>query len=216
MPARRIIQEWYSPMEALKVVERHHGALAKGLIADKLRDGLLRARAEQVWESDHPTLNAAWRDRNNADIDVETDVEIGRAFWRASRHWAFDLESWRWPDNRFVVTRRKKPADRTIIVGLKLWSEDVHNIAKPPREPGGRKANFEGWANLFDQILMIERTHNLSKSKFPKQVDFQNHILNIFRDLQVPNAARLDDDTLKRAAAAIWKQIISVDRSPQG
>lgn len=143
--------DWLSPAEALDLLEPRYGPGTKILIADKLKDGLIQARAELVWDCDSPGLTAAWKSRDQVDeSDVERDAVVAAAVWRSSRHWQWDMDNWRWRDNRFVVTRRKKaPAHRTIIVGLRLRKKDVLDLIKPPSKRAGKKPNYAGYANMF-------------------------------------------------------------------
>lgn len=207
MDSKSSDDEWYSPMEALAVLEARHGASAKDLIADKLKDGFIRAQAHQVWESGDRTLDSAWHNREHADVD--TDVVIEREVWRSSRHWSFDREHWRWPENRFVVTQRKKPASRTIMVGLRLLKKDIDQLSTPSKSQAGRKVNHSGWANFFLEIIDLEKAQKLTFAEFPRTGLFQEEIVKNIASRGYPNKEVIDDDTMKRTAAKIWDKLIA-------
>lgn len=207
MTSNHNAEEWYSPMEALALLEARHGAASKALIADKLKDGLIRAHADEIWDSDDPTLNAAWRNRKHA--ETEHDVVLERRVWRASRHWQFDIDQWRWPENRFVVTRRKRPADRTVIVGLKFFKKDIDQLIAPTKKQGGRPVNHAGWANFILEIIDLERAKKLTYTKFPRTGLFQDTIVKSIAKRGHANKDVIDDDTMKRTAAKIWDKLIA-------
>lgn len=199
-------EEWYSPAEALEILEKRHGASAKALVMDKLREGQVRAHADKIWQSDEPSLSAAWRNRDNA--EAEYNVEVARKIWGSTRHAGFDLEQSKWHRNRFVVTRRKNPADRTILTGLKFYKKDIDKLAITARSKSGRKVNHEGWANFFVEIIELERDNKLTKDAFPQVGKFSRHIVNAIAAKGLGNKV-IDDDSMEKTASKIWNKLIA-------
>jgi hypothetical protein len=197
--------EWYSPMESLALLEPHYGAMTKSFIGDKLKDGLVRAHADEVWDSDEPTLTDAWRNRKNAEI--ERDVMLDRMVWTGSRHWQFDLDQWRWPTNRFVVTRQMSPADRTIALGVKFFSKDIDKLIPEKSNKGGPKPKYEAWAAICNALLKIEREKPIKKSNYNSMADFQRSVLNKIYEGESSNkkSTTLTDDVIKESLVFVWR-----------
>ena len=203
--------DWCTPVEALEVLESRHGADTKILIADKLRDGRIRAHADLVWHSFAPSLDQAWREREEGLEDPEAEAVrnslVDVSVWERSRYWSSDVELWRWGANRFVVTRRKNPADRTIIEGLRVFKKDVLDLAKPPSKRSGKKPNYPGYANLFCALLELERAQKLNVDTYPTKTGLQTFIINRMAEVE-SSKKNLDDETMKQIAGAAWDRVV--------
>lgn len=204
---------WYLPMQALDVLEPRYGAGTKTLIADKLRDGRIRARADRVWDTFESSQYVAWRKREeglaNPDAQVACDVDVETTIWEQSRFWNSDIETWRWPAGRFVITRRKSPPDRTIIEGLRLFKKDIDDLNKPPSKRGGKKPNYPGYANLFCAVLELERAKKLTRTEFPSKKSLETTILETMASVQVSYGNLLDEETTKQIVNAIWDRVVA-------
>ncbi|MBU1253813.1 MAG: hypothetical protein KKE69_05375, partial [Alphaproteobacteria bacterium] len=149
-------QLWYTPQEALGLLEPRYLAATKELIADKLKDGLIVAHAAQVWDSFDGSLDDAWRNREEAqadeDADLRCDVIVETWIWRRSRHWQSDLANWRWPERRFVITCRMRGSpERTFLEDVAFRKNDIDRLTQPPSKRGGRKTHHTRWAELFHE-----------------------------------------------------------------
>lgn len=199
-------EEWLTPLEALALVEPHHGAAAKVYLADKLKDGFIRCRATQMWESDRSTVNMAWKNRDKDEI--EEDVEVEARVWRSSRFWSEDLDLWRWDDNRFLITERKRPPNRIFLAGLSFAAEDIHNLildirhTRAQRGPGGAPKRIDGWTAFWHVVVGLARNDKVQPGRYASQAEFRREIL----DELGPNG--LKEDTIKPEVRRIWKKFM--------
>lgn len=201
-------EAWYSATKALELLEPFHGALTKAYIADKLRDGMMRSRASQMWQSDHPTLTEAWRDRDNA--DVEEDVDVSRSMWKSSRHWDFDTSMWSWPEERFLITRSMDPSDRTIISGLYLNSSDVDQLALQKIDKRYiRRRKKDEWELFWMSMLELSQNKKLNVGTFGSQASLLEEIQAMMNpNLKADSKPLLSDESLEPFIAMIWTRFI--------
>jgi hypothetical protein len=205
-------RDWYTPAQALKVLEPKFGAATKSFIADKLNDGFLRAEAALAWDSTNSDIGTAWGDRDEIiktdEADVQRDVVLEKEFWRDSCQWLVDVQLWRWPEGRFVITRRLKPALRTIFEGLRFSREDIDGYLIANKRGGGRPPKYGAWAELVKAIVDIDRSTGIDRQKFSKLADFEKRVLDHVGRLNINSGDRLDDDTMKRCIAMVWGKLI--------
>lgn len=151
--------EWIPASEALELLYPHHGGWlgTKSLLAELLKDGKIQARAARIWSSDAPSISSAWKSR--ADAEADEDVEVPRSVWGTSRYWSEDVTNWRWPDNRFVLTRTKKPAERTFVEGVEFYR--AHVLALLPQRSrkgvGGRSIRATDWEKVG--VALVTMAH---------------------------------------------------------
>lgn len=201
-------EEWLSPMDALAIVEPHHGATAKSYIADKLKDGFIRCRASEMWESDRSTVSMAWKNRDKDEI--EYDVEVEARVWRSSRFWSEDLDLWRWEDNRFLITERKRPPNRIFLTGLSFAAEDVRNLVKGDAQAGARKGvggrpkQIDAWTAFWHVVVELARENRLQPGQFASQAALREEIL-----LEL-GPRGLKDDTIKPEVRRLWDKFMTL------
>jgi hypothetical protein len=201
-------QEWYSATKALALLEPFHGALTKAYIADKLRDGHMRSRAKKIWVSNDPTLNDAWRNRDNA--VAKEDVEIERKLWKSSRYWPNDVSQWSWPEEKFVITRGEKPADRTIIVGLSLSATDIDALAIQKIDARYiKRRKKDEWELFWMTILQLSQDKSLNLGRFASQSDLLSEVqITMNPNLRDGDKRLLSDESLEPFIAMIWNRFI--------
>ena len=199
-------EEWLTPLEALALVEPHHGAAAKVYLADKLKDGFIRCRATQMWESDRSTVNMAWKNRDKDEI--EEDVEVEARVWRSSRFWSEDLDLWRWDDNRFLITERKRPPNRIFLAGLSFAAEDVRQLVKGGQAVGARKGRggrpkqMDAWTAFWHVVVSLARQNRLEPGRFASQSALREEIL-----LEL-GPRGLKDETIKPEVRRLWDKFM--------
>lgn len=206
------ISEWVSPIEALEMLEPRYGAHTKLLIADKLLDGLITARANLVWDSDEPNLGEAIKNREETialgeEANVHRDYIVEKEVWRQSRHWYSDVSLWRWDDNRFLVTYCQSPVDRTILEGLSFYKKDIQLFTKPASKRGGRKPKYKGWADVSFALLKVERQGDLTREKFPHRASLEKRLMDEVAELGASPANTLESESIRRCAHAIWDRL---------
>jgi hypothetical protein len=179
--------EWIPASEALELLYRDNGGWLgnKFLLAERLKDGKLQARAARLWTSDAPSINSAWKSR--ADAEAEENVQVETSVWRGSRYWLEDVIDWRWPDNRFLITRTKKPAERTFVEGVEFDSAQVAELlpAKSRKNIGGRNIRAPDWekigvalVNMANQgVFLPPDQRGTGRGAFKNKTDFIDKIL---------------------------------------
>ena len=82
--------------DALRRLENYVGTTAavKAMLADKMRDGAIRAYAAQSWGSGEPSLKKAWK--AGPPIDALRKQLINRRHLVASPSWQNDMQRWKW------------------------------------------------------------------------------------------------------------------------
>lgn len=205
--------QWYTIDEAEAIVVGKLGPDAQRYIAEGLKDGRIRAKADRQWVSNEINLNVAWRKRAEHEGDMLLDAEVRPAIWRQSTNWPRDLARWRWSQNRFVITRRMRtsakgtPPDRTIIVGLYLLKQDVQKLCdRGKKNNGGGIVRYEKWAYLIHQFIDLERKGRITHESYPSK----NHLIEAIWErvelLYDPEhkVKTIGDTTAGRVAGHLW------------
>lgn len=146
--------EWIPANDAVALISPHHGGdrASKLILADMLKDGRLDARAGEIWDSRGGSVEQAWTRAKR--IDLEIDIEVPSWKWRTSLFWSEDLDLWRWPENRFVLTRSRKPSLLTFVVNVQFRYSQIKSLLPPGREKiGGAPMNVENWAKVAVIII---------------------------------------------------------------
>ena len=130
---------WISAKMALTQLEVQFGgsAATKAMIADRMRDGRLKCRAKETWISDAINTATAWR--TGPVGEVIFDAEIKPSVWKASKRWPADQSRWKWVSSRFSVTRRIRPSQRQMVVGVSFKLSEIEALKSGPVLPKSRK-----------------------------------------------------------------------------
>jgi hypothetical protein len=88
--------EWISANDALSQLCAHGASsvAVKEMLADYLRDGLVRAKAGVMWISAEANLTKAWQLEPNAEF-AEHDISIPVRYWRSDKRPGEDRRRWR-------------------------------------------------------------------------------------------------------------------------
>jgi hypothetical protein len=202
--------DWIPASEALELLKDHFsGSVAtKQMLADRLRDGHLRARADRIWNTYETVLAKAWRSDPDDDAKSLVDVEIPTLIWRKSKRWRLDQENWRWPVNKFHVTCKVNPVERKMISGIRFYASDVQEflkevgaVADQKKRGGGRRPEEEAWTALTIALIQLERDGRLNSSCFDSQVDLRNELLELIGDA-------VKEGTIIKRIRAVWKHFV--------
>lgn len=195
----------YSPLEAVALLEPIYRGTTKTLIAEKLKDGLIRSFAERIWSSNLPTLDAIWTDAEEDGANAQLNVSVDKMIYRRSRYWNEDISNWRWDDSRFVITRRKKaPADRTIILGVRLMADDIDALMPTPKNKGGAAPEYQGWGETICALIQMHADGKLNKTEHSSMVQLANDVES---QLSLRNGRPLlQSETIRKALPAVWKR----------
>lgn len=183
MPANQAVAE-LSPLLGGTVATKKE-------LADRLKDGGLRARAAQRWVIETGSVARAWRTGPDADADAEFDVEIETSVWRSSQRWSADQVRWRWPKNSFSITRRVEPRKSIMLEGVSFSTEDIETIKRSlspsqgtQREPSraGRKPNWRRWALLTKAVMDLDRDGALKVGDYDSPKDLRDTLLSMINE----------------------------------
>jgi hypothetical protein len=200
-----------SPADAALLLESTYVSDPKAWIADKLRDGLIRARAAEMWRSEDQNIDDAWENRATAEIEI--DVLVDRKVWRRTRHPDYDVSNSRWPEGRFFVTRSKEtPGDITILIGVEFHRGDILNyiekvasISPISKNSGGKPSDMDRWASYWHCIIKIAKEQRLNKGDFSSQQQLRNEIREM-----MGNGAFSDENIIMRTRQ-VWKKFVDSD-----
>lgn len=210
-------REWYSPSETLQLFERYYNRVeAKSEIADRLRDGLIRAHADLIWDCrerdmKHSLSNREKSLQNKNKSNPSENLEITAPLWRDSNYWSHDIEQWMWEEGIFCVTLSMTPPDRTILEGVKLSKEDVDRfvISRAPK-PGG-KPKYDGWAQISLLLLQLEREGKLSAASFKSGDDLGWYVYDVIAKSGGDKDKMIQPDSTVRVCSIFWNKLHNKD-----
>lgn len=147
--------------QAVQALERYVGGsvAAKKLLADKMRDQELRAKARRSWVSSNPNLKMAFKE-NPSDalrgIDIDYKKLVG------ARNLRSDIERWKWRSGSFFISR-SNGVDKTIFTQVRFYKDDIDKILQYYRSDeilkdkykGGRKSRIDARDDVWLAIVNI-------------------------------------------------------------
>ena len=181
---------------------------AKSTLADCLRDGVLRARAEVVFESRERKIDAAWAaladDEDDDDDEAEPGpIAIPPQTWRRSKDWRGDQVDWRWPYNNFSVTTTATPFRRQLLKTVEFFREDVDRIVRKRRlAAGGAPKRDQDWTLFWHNLIDIAKSDRMTSASFQSQAELNEEILEAI-------GYALDAETIKKPLAQVWWKFVA-------
>lgn len=157
------LPELISPYEAVEMLEQFYGTTeTKRMLADKMRDGAIRAYARRSWVSTEALLKDA---RNGkAPRRAKRDVVISPAKLVGAERWIDESTLFKWRKGVFHSVIRSRPMKRRIFRGVGLAREDVAAVwrkaadhEKLKKNTGGRRRNETAWDRVFVAVLELIR-----------------------------------------------------------
>jgi len=174
-------REWITPSEAVAALAKVYGnrAVAKDALADLLLDGQLKARAERSWFSDEEYLVHAWRDREN--VNPDENVELTQRDWMDSEDWFNDLNRWRWPQARFVLTHVESPRQWRFLTGVTLAVKDVSKaidlaVRAVSTSKGGPNPDVARWARFWMAAVQLAQEDKLVRTRLQSKGQLYNEL----------------------------------------
>lgn len=131
------------------------------LLATAMREGKLRVKAGQMWESGEPSLLRAWRQAPPLEkIDDKVQRKIcNRSLWWKSVRWLEDVYDWDLSRGRLVITLQERPLKRLLMKGVRLHSGDAKNVLTgnsvdvSSSQPSG--FNKENWRWFWHEMVVL-------------------------------------------------------------
>ncbi len=161
------LPELMTPYEAVELLAPSYGTIeTKRIIADRMRDGEIRAYARQSWVSTDQKLKDA---RNGkAPAKAKRNVLIGCAKLVGAERWVDEATLWKWRKGDFHSVIRSRPVKRRIFRGVRLVKADIERIwriaaehEKLKNNAGGRPRNESAWDRVFIALLELIRSHEV-------------------------------------------------------
>lgn len=164
--------------EALKLLEHFMGGAptTKAIIADKIKDGEIRAYASRHWTTARKNRQKVWAD--GAPLDAERNVQIRRQVLLGASGLPADLAVWKWRRGDFQVTykRTNNQILRHMYLKVKFAKDDVEALLNEAKEAlrarskGGRHIAEDEWRKVWfammDVIAASPITAFASKKQF--------------------------------------------------
>jgi hypothetical protein len=148
--------DWVPAREAVNRISAACGGdlAAKAIIADRLRDGIMRTHADKLvvttWMPDILGRNLRLQDRGaGTRHPEELDFEVDPLFWSKSDDWDVDTDDWWWGQGDFSVTYLDKESDGPLhdritfqyrFSGVKFVASEIASIVPPVAGAAGTAA----------------------------------------------------------------------------
>lgn len=197
------MNDWVPARDAVKALQGALGGrfAVKSLLADALRDGILSAQAEAVWDASSERLS--WKCSENC----SRDVTIGRGELKNAQNWQDDLAHWRWPKGNFFITLDVATGLRRYYKDVSFNANKLERLARDSgsnlkrRGSGGRAKNLDGWRDFWFYIIKLADAGQLSKELF-------NSSDALLADVYKNSKSSLAKATMRPEVVKVWKKFI--------
>jgi hypothetical protein len=195
-------------MEAATQLATKFGGISRAqqAIAMALREGLLKARAEDcVYLGDNDEIIEE-KATPKRPIEIQPDV------WGWSDNWYADVMRWSWDDGHFEIRGEDAELDRTFI-GVSLRRADLEQLdpslsalAELQAEKTvsgakrGPKTNVEKWGALIGALLDLERENRLRISDYPTIASLRDAVREKIKKTDL----WLEERTMEGVLSYIW------------
>ena len=197
-----------TPWQAIEQLETCIGGsvATKEAIADKIRDGAIRAFARAIWTHDGADPKVGWESapkisKNSPSVAIDRRKLIG------SKQWFDDARNWKWRKGDFFIS--KKNGKLLMLKGVTLSKEDVgalqqrHDDRLRNINKGGRNVKADNWTKIWLTVLQMERDGELDQAKLGQKAYFVDQILARFEDPKP-----LSPSTIKDAMGQVWEKFV--------
>jgi len=184
------------PYDALNLLEHLYGGSidAKKLIADKIRDGEIKAFAKRSWVSREPSLRLA---RNAKPPQTAAEfTQIDRKKLIGADSWVDEASRWKWRRGIFHSVANGDPVKRRIFKGVRLAEEDILRLVAKAREArqkdasnAGAPSKAEASDNVWLAILECAIKRQLTKDNLGSQKKWARTLSNELAIKKVTPAA---------------------------
>ena len=187
------------PWAAIELLELCVGGsvTAKEVIADKMRDGVLKAYAKTTSVSREKKLKLAWA---NVPAFDGTMKIIPKTKFIGSAHWAEDAHNWKWRTGNFHIQKRDggflllkgvRLAENDVVQLVKRYDERIKNLHK-----GGRKLNEDAWYNMWLTLLWMQEKGQLDKSTIRAKKSFPSLVQETWKKNVLPELTAKYEDQI--------------------
>ena len=203
------------PYTAVRKLEHYCGGSynAKLLIADKIRDGAVRAYARRAWVSDEVSLKSSRREPPDG---VECRVSIPRNRLIGAESWTENISQWKWRAGDFFAVIRSKPVRRRHFRDVRLARDDIEKILIDVQDAQKRKLSNRGrptkndaWNAVWVEVLRLAQNGNLTKAALG---DMQRFRRLVMEEASKPNKKPpLDDETVAPLLNSIYREFVDAN-----
>ena len=173
------------PWVAVELLELCVGGsvIAKEVIADKMRDGVLKAYAKTISVSRAKHIKLAWSDAPAFDGTMKI---IPKTKLIGSAHWAEDARNWKWRSGRFHL--RRKVGGFLLLRGVSLVENDVMQLIRRYDErirnlnKGGRGIKENAWYNMWLTVLWMQNNDQLNKTTICQKQVFAGEVMTAWNE----------------------------------
>lgn len=159
--AAAIFPTFMNPYTAVRRLEHYCGGSfkAKHLIADKIRDGEIRAYAKRAWVSNEQSLRLS---RVPPSEGIERKILIARSRLISAEIWTENVANWKWKAGDFYSVLRSRPIRRQHFQKVRLAKDDVERIlieaedvVQKKLSNRGRPTKIDAWNKVWMEVLRI-------------------------------------------------------------
>lgn len=211
-PAVTLFPMFITPFTAVKKLEHYCGGSfnAKLLIADKIRDGEIRAYAKRAWISKEPSLRLS---RVLPTEGFERKILIPRSCLIGAESWTENVANWKWRAGDFYSVLHGPSIRRQHFKSVRLAKDDVEQIvtqaeaAKHKKlSARGRPTKLDAWNEVWRSVLRIVIEEEFSKSAL---VDMQRFRAKVLEGAFEPGRdPPLDDETVAPLLNSIYREFV--------
>lgn len=203
------------PYTAVKRLEHYCGGSynAKLLIADRIRDGEIRAYARRAWVSDEVSLKSSRREPPEG---VEHKVLIPRNRLLGAERWTENTSQWKWRAGDFFSVVRSKPIRRQHFKDVRLAKDDVEKILIGLEEAHKRKLSNRGrptkndaWNAVWIEVLRLANGGGLTKAAVGDMQSFRRLVMDAAS--KPSKKPPLDDETVAPLLNSIYREFVDRD-----
>ena len=203
-----------NPYTAVRKLEHYCGGSfnAKLLIADKIRDGEIRAYAKRAWISNEQTLKSS---RIPPSEGMERKILVPRSRLIGAESWTQNVANWKWRSGDFYCVLRSRPIRRQHFQKVRLAKVDVEKILIEAEEvvqkklsSRGRPTKLDGWNKVWMEVLRLALEDDFTKAGFGDMQRFRKKVLAA---IGTSKDWPLVDDTAKPLLNSIYRKFIDKD-----
>ncbi|WP_242097636.1 hypothetical protein [Sphingomonas sp. CROZ-RG-20F-R02-07] len=207
--AIEVASEWISAKDALAnlSIGGRNPVEAQAMLAEYLRAGHLKARAEAVWISTEANLGKAWKS-DLVSPEVERNIDVPVRYWRTDKHALTDRARWRWPFNKFFYTLGTNPIKRRMFKGVtfshnSLAALQPDHFRSSKKKKSGRSLDVEARDAGWMEIVRISQEGRLNSDQYKTR---KSLIEELYHRLQLPDETlRLGEGQIGEIASMVVK-----------
>jgi hypothetical protein len=208
---------WVAPFEALAVVRRtlRHGVDAEAHLVRAMRDGRVKARAQQVKEVavgfeisiDHPGIIIPNPEIEyvpyRRDLDEKFDVDLTPPFWSQGPRMETDIRGWDWAGGNFALTLTSEAPEQSRhydIIGVEFEADHLEAQFATPKKDERDRERDDRWHMWIAEAVRAGRAGELDEI-----VNSDDLVIYIEAGLTTrdPNTKVFKGKDAKKAAVAI-------------